>query len=314
MAGGAFLGGIGGVGSGALAGGAIGGPIGAGIGAAIGGIAGLFGGSGADQQAEAAQQIAMQQEANAQANRQQALGFAMPSANELSLMSEQLAQYQRMNSFQQQELGRAESTLNAINPTIMQSSKNLLVMLQGGTSDMEGPAVYQRQQQRKQLEDNLRQTMGSGYASSTAAQQALQNFDRQTTETLQNIRFTGMNQMAGIGQVQQGTAASIAGTQYAGAQTSGNLLGGALGSYQNIAQRQVGALVNTPTVPTAGGQYMGQYIGGGLQAQMGQNLMNTGGMLAGMSMNRPVTNVNTGVQNNPLPEFQGLSGSSFWNK
>lgn len=290
MASGAVMGGLSGGLGGAGMGFMMGGPVGAAIGGGVGLLGGIFGGMGADSQADAAQQIAMAQMQEQQRTRGLAMGAAQPSVEELQMMQSELSNWQRMNSFHASELERTQKTLNAIDPNIMESANQLHSLMTGGESASLNPLKSQRARERQSLESNLRNTMGAGYMSSTAGQQALAQHDQQTDEMMTTARFGAMNQMAALGQSQAGTSATVGGSMRATGGLLASMGNEYMGQNSSMVNRQIAAINATPTTPYAGAASTGQYLQGGQQAQFGQQLLNTGATMGMMGMAKQMPN------------------------
>lgn len=146
------------------------------------------------------------------------LASSGPSVDELSALSEQL---------------------DAIHQTLK------LRDLQFNES-MFDPYTADRLKQRNQLEATLREQMGSGYATSTAGQQALQQFD-------QGSAMQRADQRLQLGQFQlQANQQALGGY----AQRLGNL-GGIQQRQADTFRTLIGALAGTPTAPYAGASEIG---------------------------------------------------------
>lgn len=249
---------LGSTGAGAATGAAIGSVvpgIGTGIGAAVGGALGFFSGLSSSSAARGQQAMAQAQLAEARRTREQALGFAGPSAAELEGQRQLL-------SLQEQVLGRANRELDFLSRNIDLRSPGALQAGQGLFSQM---IARQRLNQRSALESQLRQRLGAGYATTSTGQQALQAFDQGTIDV--------------------GTQAI---PQFL--QTAYGAIQAPLSLEDAIKRRQVGALTGTPIAPYEGAGNLAQVLQGQQMTQQIGSLFQLGGMMAGQKMGAPQVN------------------------
>lgn len=246
--------------SGAATGASVGGPWGA----VIGGAIGLAGGIAQSQQNNAQQDMANAGLAQQQATRAQTMQFLAPSPQELQ-------QLQQSISVNNTKINQNQALIDSSDPALLEVGKQTLALLQGKQAGIVEPLMQQRAQQRAQLENQLRQQFGSGYASSSAGIQALNQFDQQTAQTAQNAQFTALNQLlpqnynnATMGQqgIQQGIANSS----------------GLAAQYGAIGVRQAQGLAGAP-ITMAGSPFLGSWLNG---QSTGQNLQGLMGSTAGI--------------------------------
>jgi hypothetical protein len=142
-----------------------------GDGGVLGGVSQtLFGDGGAG----AAQDAAMAQQRAAQGNYNTIKGLSDQATTQGLLSFEQDIKNQ------ERELGRQEQLIAQIDPTIMEASQQALKLLRGESSSTLKPVQDQRNMQRQQLVNRLREQMGPGAETSTAGIQALNRFDSET--------------------------------------------------------------------------------------------------------------------------------------
>lgn len=260
---GGVSGAVGGAVGGTLVGGALGGAaagsivpgIGTLIGAGVGLLSGLFGGDNS-----AAQDIANAQLEEARKNRGLAMGAATPTMQELQMMSMQYNQAAQQMNYLQSELSRTTQLLNAIDPNIMESSKQVHDMMTGGKSAWMAPIERERQRGRQAMEAKLANTLGAGYAGTTAGQQALNEYDRQTGELLSQAQLQGITQLTGVGSAYSGMAGAAANQLNQSQGMAGNLAQSYMASQGSISNRMINAINATPTTPYAGAQFTGAYL------------------------------------------------------
>jgi hypothetical protein len=267
-----------GAGAGALAGSVIPG-LGTVVGGAIGAGVGLIGGLFGNSEANAMQEMAMAQLEEQRRMRELALGFAKPSTEELLLQGRQLAQLDQYMTYQSAELERAQKMLQTIDPTIMETSKQILSLAQGGSSPLLAPMERRREEGKLSLNSRINEEMGYGGAMSTAGRAALGGYDQQTGEILAQNRF---NIMGGLGNIQgqaMNSRNAVMGGINQNTAMGASLIGSSLGTADNFSKRQMSAVLGTSLTPYAGAGSMGDF----LSAQQGKQSMN-GLVSAGATM------------------------------
>lgn len=98
------------------------------------------------------------------------------------------------------EFMRREKILASADPALIEAGKQALELMQGKEAATLNPLKNQRAKQRAQLENQLRQKLGSGYAESSAGIQALSAFDEATDNTLANAQQQSLSQFLGVAQ------------------------------------------------------------------------------------------------------------------
>lgn len=204
---------------------------------------------GGGDEARIQQLIASEQQALAREERQTAIGLSRRTPSEIELRN-------NLNQIRQQVLG--------------QSQRELAFLQQG--LDLNQPGAYeegrglfssvllrQRAPQRQLLESQLRQRFGAGYATTSAGQAALQQFDTQTTDLATSL----------IPNILQSQTAAI--TQQA--------------AFENaIMGRELSAVTRTSMVPYAGTQYVGELINARQDAINRNQLFQAGGQIVGSAI------------------------------
>lgn len=217
---------------------------------------------GTEKSAQAAGKAAKAQERAAKTQQEQAI--------EAAKSPEEFAQLERAAAFQERQLGRQERLIESLDPAILEAATQATQLLRGEEAASLGPARQQRARQREQLLNQLRQQLGPGAETSSVGQQALQNFDQQTSTQLSGLQQQSLSQLFNIGSFESGRGATaLAGT-----------LGVARGFGQR-AQRQTSAITGTGGAVTgaAGSQFVGEQIRGAGIASIGGAI--TQGALAG---------------------------------
>lgn len=225
-----------------------------------GGLLSFFGGR---SQASAQQQIAESQlqaarEAIAQQRREreQALGFAGPSTVELDAQSQMLDLSRQVLGRANRELQFLSQGLDITSPGASQAGRGLFSELIART----------RAAQRSNLQMQLQERLGAGYATSSAGQAALQQFDVGTTDI-------------GVQAIPQFL------------QTAYGALQAPLTLEDTIKRRQIGAATGTAVAPLmfqgaqfAGASNVGSALSGAALGQLGGTLSGIGGMAVGNYM------------------------------
>lgn len=255
---------LGAMGGGAATGMAVGGPWGATIGAGVGLVGSLVQGDAAGKLSEA--QLAEQR-----ATRSLAMGAAAPTTEELQMMSHQMEQYSRVNSFQQQELGRIQQSLGSMFPQMGEITKQLTGALRGENTQWMQPIEMERARGREALNAQASERMGGGYQQSTAGLGAMSNYDYQTGQLLSNARLQGIQTLSGLQNNTIAGMGALSGQAMQGEQLQAGLSGQVFQQQGSLANRMISAINATPTAPYVGGQFMQQQAAGGALAGLGKS-------------------------------------------
>lgn len=195
---------------------------------------------------------------------------------------EELGALGRSYQAAEQNLGREQKLLAAIDPSLMEASTQALKLLRGETADINKPMTDLRNSQRQQLLSSLRAQYGPGAESSSIGQQALQKFDMETNGMFAQNQQNALAQTFGIATTDLGARQQrgIAGLQQVG-QGYSALQERRLNAHQNAATGLLGALSGTSQqmIQAAGAPYVGQALAAQGQQAFGQNLMNAGTQL-----------------------------------
>lgn len=153
---------------------------------------GFFGAS--DRKAGlAAQQMALDESKAAQKMRKKARRAGRGGPEELAAIQEQMNATKRAMALQEKQIAREEELINAIDPTIMEAATQAQKLLKGEKNTGQDIVARNREQQRTQLLNRLREQLGPGAESSTAGLQALNQFDAET----ENLQFGTRQQELG---------------------------------------------------------------------------------------------------------------------
>ncbi len=267
--------------------------IGAGVGLVAGGLMGGFMGGGGNK---AAQRAAEERQRVAQMQRAEAIGEAKRSGSTVRDLAQaspqELATMERGLSAGMQQLDQRKRLLEAVDPSIMEASKQILGILRG---DQTGGAMssfgQQRDMQRQQLLNRIRQRFGPGGESTAAGMKMLSDFDAQMNAAgvgvaqgqLQSL--TGLagslNQMPGELGVMGLQNTALAGTfknrmldaeKYAGSSMLNAMNGTAQNVYDSAGASQLGGILqgrqnqqNFNQLMQTGATFAGAMYGGGNQ-------------------------------------------------
>lgn len=159
---------------------------------------------------------------------------------------EELANLETATKALETDLVAREKLIASADPALIEAGRQALQLLKGQEAASLDPIRRQRQRDRERLQDNLRQRLGSGFETSTAGTQALNDFDAQTGDLLTGAQQSSLNQLLGVTQnVRQ--FASVTGQ----AQALAGIRGG-------VQQRRLQAIIGTPLQT---GQTTSQFAG-----------------------------------------------------
>lgn len=194
--------------------------------------------------------------------RQESRDLALQAAE---FSPEELASLDRATAVNEQDIVRKERILASTDPAIIESGKQALQLLRGEEAATLDPIRRQRQEQRERLRARLRSQLGTGFETSTAGIQALNDFDQGTDTVLSNAQQQSISQLLGIS---AGFSAAGLQTNIGAATTLAQVRGQAAG-------RRVGAITGTPLVPrTTTSQFAGApFVQGALEARADQGLI-----------------------------------------
>lgn len=256
-------------------------------------VGGALSYAGSQQAAGAAGSAAEARAQMAQQNRADILGQAGENRRQAMALAE--ATPQELNSLGQsydaagKQLAREERLMAAIDPSLMEASKQALGLLRGETANVNQPMMQMRNQQRNSLMNSLRAQYGPGAESTSIGQRQLNQFDMETNAMFQQNQQSSLGQLFGIatsGAPGANMQRSIAGLQSVG-QGYSSLQDRKLSTSLNLGGQTLNALSGTSNamIDSAGSQFAGDAIRGQGLASLGGNIMNAG-TIYGMGQNR----------------------------
>lgn len=209
--------------------------------------------------AAASAKIAQAQLDEQRTTRAAATAAATPSLQELQ-------QLQQGITLNQTDIDRKQKLLASADPALIEAGNQALALLQGKEAANLDPLKNQRAEGRTALQAQLRQQLGSGYATSSAGIEALRKYDESTSNALQTAQQQSLNSLLGITQ----------GTESQGSLQSNISNSAALSQARGaINTRQVAAINGTP-ITMAGAQFAGDLLSAQNNAANMNTLLNLG--------------------------------------
>jgi hypothetical protein len=164
---------------------AIGGAATMGLGSMMG--AGAASGAAKSQQAEAEARLA---EARARANQ------ALDSYNQYA--PSQQANINKAIASQQQNITRQQQLVDSIDPALLEAGKQMTSLLQGQSAPVLKNFQDQRNLQKQQMLDGLRQQIGPGAETSSMGQNMLLKFDQETANMQNGIQQQYLDKVSNL--------------------------------------------------------------------------------------------------------------------
>ncbi len=235
---------------------------------------------GNKQAADASQNANLQRQDEAQSIRNRAL--SMSQDNQTKVMALAAASPQELSAYGDSlnaahaNLQNQQKLLDAVDPSLMEASKQILNIMQGHQTSMGGQYENGRNSQRQQLVNSLRSQYGPGAESSSIGRQALNQFDMQTSQGgigVQNQALNTLGGVMGMGQsLQQGVQSGI-GTLSGAGNNFSMMQQRQLNAQYNTGQSNIGAWTGTSqnVLDTTGAGQIGAQLQGRGMAQIGRS-------------------------------------------
>lgn len=261
-----------------------------GIAAGIG-VASLAAGLiGSHQSAQAAKGAANAQKDAAVGNASSIKKLGLEAMDLARATPQELAALDRAYTSAENALTREEKLISAIDPAIMEASKQALSLLRGGDSAAQAPIMQMRNAQRERLMASLRSQYGPGAEFSSIGQQALNQFDMET----------GLMQQQVLGNLFQMGTTDVGGRLSRGIGTLQTVGQGYSGLQDRLVNTKMGTAAalggaNQAVIQTAGAPFTGQALQGQGLASLGNNMMGTASTFGMMQMmgNKPAGGTNS---------------------
>lgn len=255
--------------------------------------------------------------ANAQANsaanalgyqenaQKQAEAIAQPSFQQMATIQQQLSMSHSVLSTQLGQLQQQQSLYS-------QAAGQASALMSGQNAATLAPMQQQIQYQQQQLENQLRQQLGPGYAATSSGQEALNRFSQMAEQTTVNTQQQAVGQYLGYANALGANYNQGVNSAYS---TAGGLNNSALSQMGNIQANQVAAIRGTmpnfnPSIQTAGsGSTAGIMVGQDMTSLAGTALgssLKTGGFSGGPT-------APTGGGFNSGMSADAMSGASYAN-
>lgn len=202
-----------------------------------------------------------------------------------------IAAHERVLNSQTANVQRLNTLASNLEPTLVEAGKQTAQLLQGKSAPVLANIQQQRQVQRQQMLDNLRTQLGPGAETSTAGMQAMQRFDLQTSDIMNQVQQQYLDKVSGI---------AISGPQALGQVL--NQADAVLGEInKNSPQAQAAQLIEQFTngpgstaqqsiVGSAGGEQKGAQLMGQMMGNVGGEMVQLGAIGAGMQASKTAPN------------------------
>lgn len=148
---------------------------------------------------------------------------------------------------QERNVAAEEKLLSAIDPQILEAGSQALGILQGKDTGVDRLGRRDRERQRQELLNTLREQLGPGAETSSVGQQALQKFDSETGNLLEGRRQGQLSQLLGLQTSLGSMALNSRGL-------AANRLAATAPGFRQIQQDKIGALLNPLGVAVGAGQ------------------------------------------------------------
>lgn len=239
-----------------------------------------------------------QSEARAIAQRERATRQAsLPSPAEIQSIERLIAQREQTMGQLQSSIQRNEELLSSVDPAIRQAGEQAYRLMQGEEAKALSPIRRERDRQRRQMEAELQQRLGSGFRSSSAGIEAMLRFDDQTFSLMEQAQsnaiqtFLGASIQARPDGVRDAAAAGQMGLAFdsANIQAVQNMADRVMTGAQGVGAGQQAQAQNTGALFGAIGQFGANVLG----QQVGQSMAGSGGS-SGAPQTQQATNQSFG--------------------
>lgn len=203
---------------------------------------------GTTDQANAAQNAALAQQRTAADQQRAATGYATQYGNDLNSLAAMTPQ--EMQAYNQHlrsatlQVQQQQKVIDAIDPSIMEASKQVLNVLRGGQTGMGNAMGDQRNAQRAQIVNSLRAQYGPGAESSSIGMRTLQSFDRDTASMGAQAQGNTLANLMGVVQNRPNLNSGLSALTQSG-QNFGGVQNRMLGAREQGGNAYLGALTGT---------------------------------------------------------------------
>lgn len=245
--------------------------------------------AGGKMQGSAAQGAAIDSQNQARTLYSNFMDSANKNSSQLNLLAANPQQLQALT----QSLGTAQrqaesdqKLLDAIDPAIMEASKQALSILNGGQSATSAATQAQIGNQRQQLVNSLREQYGPGAETSAVGQQQLRQFDLQNNQLMAQTQQQSLAQLFGLA----GQGGQLSSSIGSGMQNRFSQAAQGFGQYaqQGMSAQSTGfgqmsqgmQAFGQGLQNTAGAQFVRDQVRGAGKQQMGNSMINGGATIA----------------------------------
>lgn len=207
---------------------------------------------------------------------------AKPTATELKALDQMVMQSEQQYKASLKSYQDAEKILSSINPAIAAAGDEAYRLIKGQESQVLAPLRAQRERQKSEMESQLAERFGAGYKFSAAGIKAMNTFDTQTADILNQAQFSAMNQVVNTATGLSSVAAQTESRAIAQGQNAAQTTMGLLSAENALKGRQlqpyyVAAQFNpagagSQAAQAAGGQHAGLIAAGQSAASLGGNI------------------------------------------
>lgn len=248
---------------------------------------------GTTKQASAAQAAAFEQQAETRRQQDLATKYATGMNADLSSLAQmspqEMTAYDQTLQAASSQLQQQQRMMASIDPAIMNASKQILSVLQGGQTGIGNAMGAQRNAQRAELVNSLRAQYGPGAESSSIGQKQLQSFDRDTASLGAQGQSQTLGSLMGVVNGAPNLNTGLAGLSGAG-QNFGSVQNRQIGAREAGGNAYLGALMGTSqgVINSSGADQTEQLIKSGAQRAFFDNWSNSsmkfGESFGGMGM------------------------------
>ena len=201
-----------------------------------------------------------------QEDRDEAMRIAQASPQELE-------QINRAIQLNEQDIARKQKLIDSADPALIEAGQQALNLLEGEEAKTLDPIRRNRAEQKEKLKDRLRNQLGSGFETTTAGAQALNQYDLQTSDILAQEQSRTLGQLLGVAQNTANSFRVTPNVQMAGtlAQLAGRPADRALTALTSISR-----IPGQSTIQYQGAPFVGQALQGQMVSNTGKTLTNIG--------------------------------------
>ena len=183
---------------------------------------------------------------------------------------QQQATIEKSIQAQERNVARSEALVNSIDPALVTAGEQMKKLLDGQAAPVLSQIKNQRDMQRNQVLDTLRQQMGPGAETSSLGQNMLMKFDSETANILNGAQQSYLTQVSNIA-MSGGNLSSVLTEANKALASFGNEIGQIGINKANLIQGGTANLAAPMAAKTnaAGGEFKGDQLMGQMWSQLG---------------------------------------------